>query len=411
MLHELIQFRPADKYGGGQFSLFAKGPIPAGTAVWWLSPAEDPQLRCYTRRQILEHPQRELLSRFSYMVGHDAHGSTLQPEEDPAWFFNHSCDGNCWYDGDDKVVTKRDVAAGEEITYDYALTETEASLHAGMRCLCGAATCRGLLVFDGYRDPLFMHDNAGHTSSYIARKAREVGWHHPAVYPARRDAGSHCNNNNNNNTGSTHGSTTTNSGDNTASLCSANGTSSTSSDTSTSSNPTTLTTTASTPSSDSSGSSDSMGLFTLQSVSKSEVLLYFGGKVVDRRQLLAVQRLAPTLHFVQVAPALWMVPTQEGSETPDYINHSCDPNCGMLDSVTVVAMRDIGAGEELSIDYGTVMDESIESTGLETFDCCCGAACCRRRVTPRDYMRQDVRDRCQDYFPPFMRAKLAATTM
>lgn len=55
------------------------------------------------------------------------------------------------YDGDDRVVTKRRVAAGEELTYDYGLTETEASMHAGMACLCGSAHCRGVLGFSEYR--------------------------------------------------------------------------------------------------------------------------------------------------------------------------------------------------------------------------------------------------------------------
>ena len=53
-------------------------------------------------------------------------------------------------------------------------------------------------------------------------------------------------------------------------------------------------------------------------------------QVVGKEEFLAVQKHKPTMHFVQVASALWMVPTKDGSETPDYINHSCNPNCGML---------------------------------------------------------------------------------
>jgi hypothetical protein len=36
------------------------------------------------------------------------------------------------FDGD-SLVTKRPVVAGEELNYDYALTETEISFHAGMK--------------------------------------------------------------------------------------------------------------------------------------------------------------------------------------------------------------------------------------------------------------------------------------
>lgn len=155
---------------------------------------------------------------------------------------------------------------------------------------------------------------------------------------------------------------------------------------------------------------NNMGLFTRSPVKAGEILLFFGGRVVDKAQFLSVQRTTPTKHFVQVAPELWMVPAAHGPETPDYINHSCDPNCGMLDSVTVAAMRDIRAGEELCIDYATVMDETLDSMGLdglETFECQCGADLCRRRVTPHDYKIPELQVKYQGFFPPFMRAKLS----
>ncbi|KAG2428895.1 hypothetical protein HYH02_014217 [Chlamydomonas schloesseri] len=377
MLHDLIELREISKYGEGHKSLFAKADLPAGTCVWWYG-EDDVALLCYSRKQIQAHGQRDTLCRFSYMVGHDLYGSTLTPGEDPAWNFNHGCDGNCWYDGDDRVVTKRHVAAGEEITYDYSLTETEASMHAGMVCMCGSARCRGVLDFSTYRDPDWVADNAGHTSSYIAAKTREVGWHHPGVAPGRKlpprqDPGA--------------------AGDDGQQQpvrqpqpqeCEA---------------ARAAVERGEVP----------LGLFALRPLARGEVLLYFGGKVVGRGEVLKVQRRTPTMHFIQVAPALWMVPIPgAGSESPDYINHSCDPCCGMLDSVTVVAMRDIAEGEELTIDYGSVMDESIEDTGLESFDCTCGAANCRRRVTPRDYQLPSVRQRCAGHFPPYMRARLAA---
>ncbi|PNW79876.1 hypothetical protein CHLRE_08g370200v5 [Chlamydomonas reinhardtii] len=366
MLHELIELRGGGKYGTGHKSLFAKEDMPAGTSVWWYG-EDDVPLFCFSRKQIQAHPQRDTLCRFSYMLGHDLYGVTPQPAEDPAWHFNHSCDGNCWYDGDDRVVTKRRVAAGEELTYDYGLTETEASMHAGMACLCGSAHCRGVLGFSEYRDPDWVAANAGHTSSYIAAKCREVGWHHPGVAPGRKLPPS---------AGDGKEPPATPEAYEAAKAAVDSGV-------------------------------VALGLFALRPLLRGEVLLYFGGKVLGRHEVLKVQRRLPTMHFIQVAPALWMVPIPgAGSESPDYINHSCDPCCGMLDSVTVVAMRDISEGEELCIDYGTVMDESIEDTGLETFDCTCSAANCRRRVTPRDYLLPSVREKCEDFFPPYMRAKL-----
>lgn len=66
-------------------------------------------------------------------------------------FINHGCAPNCGAqftaDGRILAVALRDIAPGEELTYDYASTTTQAGLQAfpGWRfpCACGAPVCRG----------------------------------------------------------------------------------------------------------------------------------------------------------------------------------------------------------------------------------------------------------------------------
>ena len=71
---------------------------------------------------------------------------------DQTRWFNHSCDPNTevrsrWDDEAKLVrawwVARRDIAPGEEITYDYAFSAEVAEV-----CHCGAANCRGLIVDD-----------------------------------------------------------------------------------------------------------------------------------------------------------------------------------------------------------------------------------------------------------------------
>jgi hypothetical protein len=52
-------------------------------------------------------------------------------------------------------------------------------------------------------------------------------------------------------------------------------------------------------------------------------------------------------------------------------NHSCAPNTGYV-GLDVVAARDIAEGEELTLDYAEVLDETAE-----TFECRCGTPACR----------------------------------
>jgi hypothetical protein len=83
----------------------------------------------------------------------------------------------------------------EHIVYDYAMTETEASLHAGLVCLCGAGTkeggreggreegvhCRGVLRFDDWRRASWAHRYRKHVTSYVHKKMEENSWLDPRI--------------------------------------------------------------------------------------------------------------------------------------------------------------------------------------------------------------------------------------
>ncbi len=69
-----------------------------------------------------------------------------------ARFINHSCDPNCdavVEDGRIWIETIREVAAGDEMAYDYAYVLEERHTAAARRrypCSCGASTCRGTIL-------------------------------------------------------------------------------------------------------------------------------------------------------------------------------------------------------------------------------------------------------------------------
>jgi D-alanine-D-alanine ligase len=55
-------------------------------------------------------------------------------------------------------------------------------------------------------------------------------------------------------------------------------------------------------------------------------------------------------------------------------NHSCSPNTA-YNGLNVIATRDIGEGEELTVDYALFIDES-----MEPFACQCGSENCRELI-------------------------------
>jgi len=69
-------------------------------------------------------------------------GSTVIDGHGTAMFINHSCDPNCEteeIDGRVWIMSIRNIAAGEELTYDYYLYDGDEDEAA---CNCGSANCR-----------------------------------------------------------------------------------------------------------------------------------------------------------------------------------------------------------------------------------------------------------------------------
>lgn len=62
-----------------------------------------------------------------------------------AMFMNHCCEPNCETEEENEriyVVALRDIAAGEELTYEYNLWDSD---EATQDCYCGKAKCRGTM--------------------------------------------------------------------------------------------------------------------------------------------------------------------------------------------------------------------------------------------------------------------------
>jgi SET domain-containing protein len=80
----------------------------------------------------------------TYLFGLE--GGMLIDGEGMAAFINHSCDPNCETDEIDGrvwIFAARDIAAGEELTYDYNLYDGEEDDPAP--CTCGTKKCRGTM--------------------------------------------------------------------------------------------------------------------------------------------------------------------------------------------------------------------------------------------------------------------------
>ncbi len=140
-------------------------------------------------------------------------------------------------------------------------------------------------------------------------------------------------------------------------------------------------------------------VYALKTIQKDEVLAVWGGQVVTLAQVLELTREEQG-HTIQIYDELYLAPM--GMEEPaDYINHSCSPNAGVCGQISLVAMREIGIGEEITFDYAM-----SDSSSFDEFDCACGAPTCRGLVSGSDWKRPDLWKRYDGYFSTYLQHRI-----
>jgi len=93
---------------------------------------------------------------------------TSQDERDGGMLYtNHSCDPNIGIQGQIVFVAMRDIAAGEELTHDWATTDDE---DYEMTCRCGSPTCRGTITGQDWRRPELQEQYRGFFAWHLQRK-------------------------------------------------------------------------------------------------------------------------------------------------------------------------------------------------------------------------------------------------
>ena len=142
------------------------------------------------------------------------------------------------------------------------------------------------------------------------------------------------------------------------------------------------------------------GIFAKEPLAKDELIAVFGGAIYPWNAFMTLPERERSLSL-QVEENLFLVPDKIGEG--DYVNHSCDPNAGLLGQIVLVALRDIQPGEEVCFDYA--MSDTIS---YDEFDCECGAPNCRGRVTGNDWRIPVLQERYAGYFIPHVQRRINA---
>lgn len=87
---------------------------------------------------------------------------------EPADFVNHSCDPSAGIRGQVSLVSRRALAPGDEVTFDYATTDS--SSYDEFSCACDTPRCRGAVRADDWRRADVRAQHAGWFSAYLAAR-------------------------------------------------------------------------------------------------------------------------------------------------------------------------------------------------------------------------------------------------
>src|SRR5690242_10774540 len=151
------------QYRGGGCGVFAKKNIPHGELIslWGgtiLHKSQlDPQMPRFTQRVL--------------QVDEDLYLLTAE-EAEPNDCFNHSCEPNLGFSGQIGLVAMRDIQAGEQLCFDYAMSDGEP--YDEFDCFCGSPACRKKISGDDWKLPSLWKKYEGYFSPYLARRIQKI---------------------------------------------------------------------------------------------------------------------------------------------------------------------------------------------------------------------------------------------
>ncbi len=143
------------------------------------------------------------------------------------------------------------------------------------------------------------------------------------------------------------------------------------------------------------------GSFAVEAIPAGTTVAAFGGHVTTGAVLATLPEERQG-RSIQIDDDLYLV-SGEQPEAGDMLNHSCEPNLGLVGATVLVTLGEVAPGEELTFDYAT-----CDSSDYDEFTCACESATCRGTVTGRDWMLPELQAKYAGWFSPYLARRIAA---
>ncbi len=130
-------------------------------------------------------------------------------------------------------------------------------------------------------------------------------------------------------------------------------------------------------------------------IRKGERVFKFAGKLVSRKEVKNPNAA------LQLDEDLFL---ESDGTVDESLNHSCNPNCYVnFKQLTLVALKDIQSGQELTFDYNTSEYDLMDQGCF--FTCLCGSRNCIGEVKGFRYLPMGYKKKIGPFLSPFLKRK------
>lgn len=133
------------------------------------------------------------------------------------------------------------------------------------------------------------------------------------------------------------------------------------------------------------------GIMSGEDVKKGEIIRYIKGDIQFKVNKNKKDALAHP-NWIGIADNQWIDP-----EKPyKFLNHSCNPSAGIKGKVSLIAIKDIREGEEITIDYSI-----IEGDPRWEMTCNCGNLNCRKIIRSIEFLPNETFKKYLPFIPKY----------
>lgn len=133
------------------------------------------------------------------------------------------------------------------------------------------------------------------------------------------------------------------------------------------------------------------GIMAGEDIKKGDLIRYIKGEI----KFLSIKSKEDSLSYpnwIGIDKGVWIDP----DHPHQYLNHSCDPTAGIKGKVSIVALKNIKEGEEITIDYSI-----IEGDDLWEMPCSCGSKDCRKIIRSIQYLPKKTYKKYLPFIPKY----------